>query len=805
MFCANCGSRLEDDALFCTQCGMRVQAEGFVSAAPENFSYADPSEQGGPQEQQWGQPMPEQQAEQVQPAVTQPYDHVATMEAAQEVRETADSSEAYEAAQAMGSTPSVEQQAIENFEQQAVQNQEIFADDAQPVFQTYDQWQQPMDHQWNQYSQPMDQQWQQPADQQWNQYGQPMDQQWNQYGQPVDQQWQQPMDQQWNQYGQPVDQQWQQPVDQQWNQYGQPMDQQWQQPMDQQWNQYGQPMDQQWQQPADQQWNQYGQPMDQQWQQSAEQQRNQQSQGFAPAGYDQNYGQPQRARKEKKKKSKAPLFITLGVVVLALAAAAVWWFFLRDQKTDIALSKYISADFSGVDGYGTISAYLDYDALQKDIWIAMGHKEEEMTDSKSQKELAKVHQFTSELYASISQKEALKNGDKVKVSIDVPEQIPEDLCINITDSEKEFTVEGLQEVQMFDPFEGIEVTFRGMDPFVRADYERIKQDDLYYYVDFTLDKTSGLSAGDTVTVTATYNKDYLNEMGYGVNTDSKTYTVTSEGAYILDAAKLNETIKADLDARSKTFQQEQSAGWIDVAELKDMAYLGYAFIADDDFDPDYNTRSNTLFTVYNVYISTDDGPMIVYLFYGYENVMQDGQGIQYTQTEVPYQVTDLGVENRVWTAKQKYYIAGFGSIDEMKAFLDNYYRQDGDVFFNVQDIPPRNIDWQPAVPSEPGHLTDDPNGYILPNSNTEYLDETFLKTLTDQELQYARNEIVARYGRKFKTPEIAAYFAAKTWYVPTYEPEEFDKKMDSMINAFERANIALINKIEAERAAQKKQ
>ena len=77
--------------------------------------------------------------------------------------------------------------------------------------------------------------------------------------------------------------------------------------------------------------------------------------------------------------------------------------------------------------------------------------------------------------------------------------------------------------------------------------------------------------------------------------------------------------------------------------------------------------------------------------------------------------------------------------------------------------------------------------------------------LTDEELKYARNEIVARYGRKFKTPELAAYFGAKTWYHPTYEPEEFDKKMDSLINAFEKANVNLINKIEAERAAQKKQ
>ena len=797
MFCTNCGSQLEEGALFCTQCGTRVQNDDFISAAPESFAYIDPSEQAAqpeqaaeqwtqpapdrwqqtdntqwaqPAEDQWAQPAPEQtwQQPEVQPepAVTQPYDHISMMEAAQEEETKQAEPVLVDAPQikpdTAGPVLSAEQEAIENFEQQTVQNQDILTSEAQAAFQDLGQ----------------------QTGEQWNQWQQPMDQQWNQYGQ-------QPADQQWN------NQQWQQPADQQWNQYGQ-TDNQWQQPADQQWN------NQQWQQPADQQWN------NQQWQQSAGNQWNQQAQGgYAAAGFDGNYGQnpPQRVKKEKKK-SKAPLFIILGVVLLGLAAAAVWWFFLRNQKSDIALSNYISADFSGVDGYGTINAYLDYDALQKDIWKAMGHEETDMTDAKVQKDLAQVYQFTGQLYSTISQKDGLKNGDKVKVSIDVPQEIPDELCINITDSEKEFTVEGLQEVQMFDPFEGIEVTFHGMSPFVKAEFNRIKQDDLYYYVDFTLDKTSGLAAGDTVTVTASYNEEYLREMGYGVSTDSKTYTVTSEGAYILKAEQLNQTIIDELNARALQFQKEQAAGWISAAKLEDMSYIGHAFIADEDFDPDYNTNSNMLLLVYNVYISTDDGPMIVYEWFGYSNITEDASGTQYTMTETPVQVGDMNVDSRVWTANQRYYIAGFGTIDEMKAYLDNYFAGDGTVYYDITDIPDRGQQpsvqpTTPAVQNEPGHLTDDPNGYIFPNSNTENLDEAFLRTLTDQELQYARNEIVARYGRKFKTPEIAAYFGAKTWYVPTYEAEDFDKKMDSLLNPIELANVSLINKIEAERASKK--
>ena len=741
MFCSNCGSRLEDDAFFCTQCGMRIQREEFVSAAPESFAYIDPSVEAEQPAEQADQWQPTEEQAQPDPDATQIFDHVQMMEAAKDLRDQAQEP-GYEAAAAAQDALQTAD-SVQSIEQQAIENFE------QQTVQNQDMFDEPQ----NVF---------QTYDQQWNQWQQPEDQQWNQ--------WQQPADQQWNQ--------WQQPADQQWNQ--------WQQPADQQYAQ--------WQQPADQQWN--------QWQQPAAQAD--QGYGYAKTGYGQGYAQTQPSRGRKEKRSKAPLFIILGVVLLALAAVAVWWFFLRNQKSDIALSKYISADFTGVDGFGSINAYLDYDELQKDIWTAMGHETADMDDVKSQKDLALVYQFTGQLYASISQKDGLSNGDKVKVSIDVPQDIPDELCIRVTDSEKEFTVEGLQAVQSFDPFGGIAVIFEGMDPFVKADYERIKTDDLYYYVDFSLDKTTGLSSGDTVTVTATYNEEYLREMGYRVTADTQTYTVVSDGAYILDASQLSQALLDQLDTQSKQLQQEQAAGWIDVAKLEDMSYIGYAFVADPEFDPDYDTKSNNLLLIYNVYISTDDGPLLLYEWFGYENIEQDAQGNQYAGYDSVYQVSDFGVDSRVWTANQKYYITGFGTIDEMKAFLDNYYSGAGTVFYDIHDIPEREVEWADPT-AQVGHLTNDPNGYIFPNSNTEYLDEAFLRTLTDQELQYARNEIVARYGRKFKTEEIAAYFGAKTWYVPTYEPEEFDKKMDSMINAFEKANITLINKIEAERAAQKKQ
>ena len=89
--------------------------------------------------------------------------------------------------------------------------------------------------------------------------------------------------------------------------------------------------------------------------------------------------------------------------------------------------------------------------------------------------------------------------------------------------------------------------------------------------------------------------------------------------------------------------------------------------------------------------------------------------------------------------------------------------------------------------------------YILPNSDSEYYSEADLENLTDWELKLARNEIYARHGRKFKDEQIAAYFESKSWYQPTYEPDEFDALGDSMLNACEIANLDLIREVESSR------
>lgn len=86
--------------------------------------------------------------------------------------------------------------------------------------------------------------------------------------------------------------------------------------------------------------------------------------------------------------------------------------------------------------------------------------------------------------------------------------------------------------------------------------------------------------------------------------------------------------------------------------------------------------------------------------------------------------------------------------------------------------------------------------YVLPGSDTSYLTEEDLKNMTPEELRIARNEILARHGRRFNDPALAAYFESKGWYKGDIDPETFDNERISELNDFELKNIALIQSME---------
>lgn len=92
--------------------------------------------------------------------------------------------------------------------------------------------------------------------------------------------------------------------------------------------------------------------------------------------------------------------------------------------------------------------------------------------------------------------------------------------------------------------------------------------------------------------------------------------------------------------------------------------------------------------------------------------------------------------------------------------------------------------------------TSEGDEYIIPDSDSRRLTASDTDYLTLQEINYAKNEIYARHGRKFMSNELNAYFSSKSWYHGTVAPENFDESVFSQV---EKDNIKLLTNAEFER------
>lgn len=83
--------------------------------------------------------------------------------------------------------------------------------------------------------------------------------------------------------------------------------------------------------------------------------------------------------------------------------------------------------------------------------------------------------------------------------------------------------------------------------------------------------------------------------------------------------------------------------------------------------------------------------------------------------------------------------------------------------------------------------------YVIPYSSTVALNSGDVAGLSLQEINYAKNEIYARHGRRFKSPELQNYFTSKSWYNATVDSDSFN---DSVLSEIEKNNINYLKDVE---------
>lgn len=84
--------------------------------------------------------------------------------------------------------------------------------------------------------------------------------------------------------------------------------------------------------------------------------------------------------------------------------------------------------------------------------------------------------------------------------------------------------------------------------------------------------------------------------------------------------------------------------------------------------------------------------------------------------------------------------------------------------------------------------------YVLEKSSEKLLTSSDIQGMSKYDLALARNEIFARHGRKFQTPEYSRYFSAKSWYKinPNYNYSDDNANL----NEIEKKNVQFILTVE---------
>jgi hypothetical protein len=136
------------------------------------------------------------------------------------------------------------------------------------------------------------------------------------------------------------------------------------------------------------------------------------------------------------------------------------------------------------------------------------------------------------------------------------------------------------------------------------------------------------------------------------------------------------------------------------------------------------------------------------------------------------------------------YIENHGmSIDDSNS-LNAEIEQVFNDGLNEQENNQENETISPDTPyySDEGDTMATPH-VMIENSSDSYLSDSDVYWMTPAQLRYAKNEIYARHGRKFKDAELQAWFSAQSWYQGTIEPDNFS---ESLLSEIEKANIQVI-------------
>ena len=417
------------------------------------------------------------------------------------------------------------------------------------------------------------------------------------------------------------------------------------------------------------------------------------------------------AKENTKMKKHNPAKVLVSIAAVAVVAAGGWAFANRTPTIDV--SKYMTLSADGYNTVGKLNISFDTEKLEKDYGkqIATRFKKQmknlkDDTYGLSSLTASLYDGYETDLFAetcatgSADKTKGLSNGDVVTYTWDDnSDEAEEAFGVKVKYSDITYTVSGLASVNTFDAFDGVDVEFSGISPDGRATVNSLptaaEAQGLYY----TLDENSGLSNGDTVTLTVHSNRDdfsdCIDKYGAMPQATEKTFTVEGLNEYVTSADTLSDSVLVSLQNQAEdVFKSYAAQRFSNGQTFKGMTYLGNYILTPKNKDS-WGDKDRIVLayqvTVHHDYTSelntTYDADDSFFWYITFNNVSKDANdniasGLNDYDTPTTFVKIDSGVQKYSFSSSTEtweYY--GYASLDSLynaavNQYVENYNHQD---------------------------------------------------------------------------------------------------------------------------------
>lgn len=484
---------------------------------------------------------------------------------------------------------------------------------------------------------------------------------------------------------------------------------------------------------------------------------------------------------------------TWGIIGACVALVLVLLIVIALHKPTVNLNDYLKVTYGGYDGGGVAYTEIDWNSMKEDFENKISYKRG-MAQTGGMTPIDIIMEYTN---ASIEgNNEKLSNGDKVSYTWKVDKDAIAKLIkckIKYSDGSKK--VSGLKEMELFDPFENLKVTFSGVEPNGEADIEY--NGDMLSEYDFSCDKTSGLKNGDKIKVSLTEDAGYyVDQYNKAPSVLEKEYKVKNLGRYLSKIKEVDTDGMNSARAKAQKSISDMVDYWSEDVTLDKVSYAGdYLQVAKDS--DDYTKNYYGVIYQINAHIQPDGGQrkdVVSYYSMKFENVIVGGDGkceIDLDEYDVPYD--DFSVEVTSGDLSSgSYSFDGYQTLEELKK---NYVDEVADEFDCEWDVSGKleavdlgvTSDYLCSYSSDRLLTDSDVEGYL----NANYSEYNFPEGINI--IQMIINEIYAKHGYEFTDSKLSAYFSNKTWYKSnTNKVNDMNAVSDSM-SEIEKKNVDFLN------------